>query len=180
MTISYGHGIAASPVHLAAAYASLVNGGLKVRPTLLRGAPAPTEADRVVSPDASRRLREILRGVVTDGTGRNADVPGYYLGGKTGTADKPLRRGRGYAEGVVMATFAGVFPAHDPAYVLVVTLDEAQNYDGPKPRRTAGWTAAPTVREALARIAPILGMRPGESPPPAEEDGRLASSLVRN
>ncbi len=160
MTISYGHGLAATPLHLAAGYATLVNGGLRVRPTLMKNAPPPTEADRVVSTDTSIRIRRILRKIVTDGTGRNAEVPGYFLGGKTGTADKPKRNGKGYHRDKVIATFAATFPAHDPRYVVVISLDEAEDRSRPRIWRTAGWTAAPTMREAITRIAPILGMRP--------------------
>jgi cell division protein FtsI (penicillin-binding protein 3) len=160
MTISYGHGLAATPLHLAAAYASIVNGGLRVRPTLVKNAPMPTEADRVVSTETSIRMRNILRKVVTDGTGRNAEVKGYFIGGKTGTADKPKRNGRGYHRDKVIATFAAIFPAHDPRYVVVISLDEAEDRSGPRTWRTAGWTAAPTMRAVISRIAPILGMRP--------------------
>ncbi|MGM0583060.1 MAG: peptidoglycan D,D-transpeptidase FtsI family protein [Pseudomonadota bacterium] len=162
VTISYGHGLSASPLHLAGAYATLVNGGLKVEPTLLAGAKEPTEEDRVVSARTSAQLREMLRGVVEEGTGRNAEVPGYWLGGKTGSAEKVVN-GR-YAEDKVIATFAGAFPIHDPEYVIVITLDEAVAQTEWGPRRSAGWTAAPLTREALTRIAPALGLRPGRGP----------------
>jgi len=165
MTISYGHGLATTPLHLASAYATLVNGGERVRPTLLAGAGAPGE--RVVSEETSRELREMLRRVVTEGTGRNADVPGYFLGGKTGTAEKPKRNGGGYDRDKVIAVFAGAFPIHEPEYVIVVALDEAEDRSGPRARRTSGWTAAPTTKAAIERIAPILGMRPRLAPAPA-------------
>ena len=158
MTISYGHGLAATPLHMATAYASLVNGGLRVRPTLIAGAPAPTEADRIVSETTSHALNRMLRAVVSRGTARFADIEGYSVGGKTGTADKPIAGG--YAEDRVIATFAGMFPSHDPEYVIVVTLDEPEDRSGPVVRRTAGWTAAPTMGQIVTRIAPILGLRP--------------------
>ena len=158
MTISYGHGLAATPLHMATAYASLVNGGLRVRPTLIAGAPAPTEADRIVSEATSHALNRMLRAVVSRGTARFADIEGYSVGGKTGTADKPIAGG--YAEDRVIATFAGMFPSHDPEYVIVVTLDEPEDRSGPVVRRTAGWTAAPTMGQIVTRIAPILGLRP--------------------
>ena len=158
ITISYGHGLSASPLHLASAYATMVNGGLRVAPTLLAGAQPPSEEARVISEETSLAMRDMLRGVVTDGTGRNADVPGYYLGGKTGTAEKAS--GGGYAANRVVATFAGAFPMHDPRYVIIVTYDEATAQTKWGPRRPAGWTAAPSVKEAITRIAPILGMRP--------------------
>ncbi|WP_339947546.1 penicillin-binding protein 2 [uncultured Albimonas sp.] len=176
MTISYGHGLAVTPLHLAAAYASITNGGLRVKPTLLAGAPGPDESDRVVSEQTSDAMREMLRAVVTEGTGRNADVEGYFLGGKTGSAEKPRRNGVGYDKTKVLATFAGVFPAHDPAYVIVVTLDEGWTEKYGRRWRTAGWTAAPTVKDALTRIAPILGMRPQAEP--TEGDGPAGARQV--
>lgn len=159
MTISYGHGISASPLHLATAYASLLNGGTRVRPTLLRN-PAPATGERVVSARVSEAARTMLRGVVTRGTATLAEVPGYAVAGKTGTADKPLRNGRGYEEEKVITTFAGAFPASDPAYVVVVTLDEPVETSGTAPRRTAGWTAVPVAAEIIRRAGPLLGLRP--------------------
>jgi cell division protein FtsI (penicillin-binding protein 3) len=164
MTISYGHGISASPMHLATAYASLLNGGLQVTPTLLKREEY-TPGPRVVSEDTSRQAREMLRQVVARGTASLGDVPGYRVGGKTGTADKPRPQG-GYYEDKVIATFATVFPADDPAYVLVVTLDEAVETSGSEPRRTAGWTAVPVAAEVIRRIAPLLGMAPAVEPSP--------------
>ncbi len=157
ITVSYGHGISVSPVHLAAAYASLLNGGVKVVPTLVKDAEATRE--RVVSAETSRQMREILRQVVVRGTARQADVPGYRVAGKTGTADKP-KPGGGYHDDKVIATFAGVFPADDPKYALVVLLDEPVETSGEKPRRTAGWTAVPVAAEIIRRAAPILGLAP--------------------
>ena len=165
MTISYGHGIAATPIHLAAAYASLVNGGLRVRPTLLLDSPLPTEADRVVSPETSANMREMLRAVVQRGTASLGNVDGYDVGGKTGTADKPIPTGGGYYEDRVIATFAGAFPMSNPQYVLVVTLDEPEDTTGTEPRRTAGWTAVPVAAEIIRRIAPLMGMHPNYANP---------------
>ena len=105
----------------------------------------------------------MLRKVVTEGTASFGDVPGYAVGGKTGTADKPKPRG-GYYKDRVIATFASIFPAHDPKYVLVVTLDEPVETSGDKPRRTAGWTAVPVAAEMVRRIAPLLGLRPQVDP----------------
>ncbi|MFT4792355.1 MAG: cell division protein FtsI (penicillin-binding protein 3) [Paracoccaceae bacterium] len=160
MTISFGHGISGSPLHLAAAYAAMVNGGLKVNPTLLVDAQPPGEDARVISALTSSRIRDMMRAVVTSGTGRNAEAAGYFLGGKTGSAEKPRRDGKGYDRTKIVATFAGAFPIHDPKYVIVVTLDEAEDRTGTQTRRTAGWTAAPTTRAVITRIAPLLGMRP--------------------
>ena len=162
MTVSYGHGISASPLHLAAAYSSLLNGGLAVTPTLLKREEY-TPGPRVVSEDTSRQAREMLRLVVSRGTASLGDVQGYRVGGKTGTADKARPQG-GYYEDKVIATFATVFPADDPAYVLVVTLDEPVETSGKEPRRTAGWTAVPVAAEVIRRIAPLLGLAPAVEP----------------
>ncbi len=159
MTISYGHGLSSSPLHLASAYASLLNGGTKVEPTLLRQHNPPL-GPRVVREEISRRSADMLRQVVERGTASFGEVPGYEVGGKTGTADKPRESGGGYYDDKVIATFASVFPADDPKYVLIVTLDEPSENSGDKPRRTAGWTAVPVAAEMIRRVAPLLGLRP--------------------
>lgn len=159
VTISYGHGLSSSPLHLAAGYAAIANGGRYVKPTLLKQTTAP-EGTRVMSAAVAREARKMLRLVVTQGTASMAEVPGYAVGGKTGTADKPKANGGGYYEDKVIATFASMFPADDPKYVLIVTLDEPVETSGDKPRRTAGWTAVPIAAEIIARVAPLLGLRP--------------------
>ena len=163
MTISYGHGISATPLHLAAAYATMVNGGTKVEPTLLKQN-GPQFGPRVISEKTSEQLRRMLRLTVSQGTASFGDVPGYAVGGKTGSADKPRIDGRGYETDKVLATFAATFPAHDPKYVLIVTLDEAVETSGSEPRRTAGWTAVPVAAEVIRRVAPLLGLRPEIEP----------------
>ena len=166
MTISYGHGLSSSPVHLAAGYASILNGGTRVEPTLLRRDTVDV-GPRVVSEAVSARARSMLRQVVTRGTASFGEVSGYEVGGKTGTADKPRSTGGGYYDDKVIATFASVFPANDPRYVLIVTFDEPSENSGTEPRRTAGWTAVPVAAEMIRRIAPLLGLRPQvDSPEP--------------
>lgn len=162
MTISYGHGLSTSPMHLAVGYAAIANGGLKVKPTILKQ-DGPQLGKRVISERSAGAARKMLRRVVTEGTASFGDVAGYAVGGKTGTADKPRPQG-GYYEDKVIATFASIFPAHDPRYVLIVTLDEAVDTTGEKPRRTAGWTAVPVAAEMIKRIAPLLGLRPTVEP----------------
>ena len=162
MTISYGHGLSTSPMHLAAGYAAIANGGHRIAPTILRQR-GPRLGQRVMSESAARAARLMLRKVVREGTASMGDVAGYAVGGKTGTADKPKPRG-GYYEEKVIATFATIFPAHDPKYVLVVTLDEPVETSGEEPRRTAGWTAVPVAAEMITRIAPLLGLRPDVEP----------------
>lgn len=159
MTISYGHGLSSSPLHLAAAYAAMVNGGTKVEPTLLRN-PDPHPGPRVISAAVSQSMVDMLRDTVTEGTASMGDVAGYQVGGKTGTADKPRAAGGGYYEDKVISTFAAVFPASDPQYVLITTLDEPVETSGTEPRRTAGWTAVPVAAEIIRRTAPLLGLRP--------------------
>ncbi len=162
VTISYGHGLSTSPMHLAAGYAAIANGGYKVTPTLIKQ-DRPTQGPRIMSERAARDGRNMLRKVVSDGTASFARVPGYFVGGKTGTADKPKPRG-GYYKKKTLATFASIFPAHDPKYVLIVTLDEPSENSGKKPRRTAGWTAVPVAAEMIRRVAPLLGIRPTVEP----------------
>jgi len=157
LTVGFGHGISVSPLHLAAAYASLVNGGTRVVPTLVRQ-DRPRVGERVVSAETSAQVRMMLRRVVTDGTASFADIDAYAIAGKTGTAEKPGRGG--YQSNRNLATFAATFPAEAPRYVLVVTLDEPVETSGPEPRRTAGWTAVPVATEVIRRIAPLLGLRP--------------------
>ncbi len=159
VTISYGHGLSSSPLHLAAGYAAIANGGHVVKPTLLRQS-GPQYGPRVMTEASAERARVMLRKVVTEGTASFGEVKGYQVAGKTGTADKPKERGGGYYDDKVIATFATMFPAHAPKYVLVVTLDEPVDTMGERPRRTAGWTAVPVAAEMIGRIAPLLGLRP--------------------
>lgn len=162
VTISYGHGLSSSPMHLAAGYAAIANGGRYVKPTLLRQN-GPQQGPRVMSERAASDARKMLRKVVSEGTASLGEVKGYAVGGKTGTADKPKPRG-GYYDEKVIATFASMFPADDPKYVLIVTLDEPVETSGDKPRRTAGWTAVPVAAEMIRRVAPLLNMRPVAEP----------------
>jgi cell division protein FtsI (penicillin-binding protein 3) len=165
MTVSYGHGIAVTPLHLATAYAALANGGYRVKPSII-ATPGidKTAAEQVISERTSGQIRDMLRQVVVRGTAKFADVGGYEVAGKTGTADKPLPHG-GYARDKVISTFAAMFPASAPKYVLVIALDEPVKHYNGQELRTAGWTAVPVAAEALRRIAPVLGMRPDSGGP---------------
>ena len=162
MTIGYGHGLSASPLHLASAYATIANGGIKVEPTILHNG-APKIGARVMSEATAQKSLAMMRAVVTRGTASFGDVKGYQVAGKTGTADKAKPTG-GYYKDKVIATFASVFPVTDPKYVLVLTLDEPVETSGSMPRRTAGWTAVPVAAEVIRRVAPLLGLRPEEGP----------------
>jgi cell division protein FtsI (penicillin-binding protein 3) len=160
MTISYGHGIAITPLHLASAYATLANGGYKVRPTLLeQPGRRKEEGEQVISGRTSREIRTMMRQVVARGTAKQVDVEGYQVAAKTGTADKPSATG-GYERDKVISTLASFFPASDPRYVLVVSLDEPERIINETKFRTAGLTAAPVAAKVIERVAPILGLRP--------------------
>ncbi|SET70872.1 peptidoglycan D,D-transpeptidase FtsI family protein [Paracoccus homiensis] len=157
-TVSFGHGLAASPLHLAAAYATLANDGRRVQPTLIHGRARPA-GEQVLSPRAAEMAISMLRQVVTRGTAKQAEVEGYEIAGKTGTADKPRPSG-GYYKDKVVATFASMFPASDPKYVLIVTLDEPSISNGRGESRTAGMTAVPVAAEMVRRLGPLLGIEP--------------------
>lgn len=166
VTVGYGHGISVTPVHLASGYATLLNGGLYRPPTILavgKNNPA-AKGERVYSERTSRAMRSLLRLVVTKGTGRKADAPGYRVGGKTGTAEKVVD-GR-YSKQLVVNSFAGVFPIDEPRYVIVVMLDEPKGTKETFGFRTAGWNVAPVVSGTIARIAPMLGVTPDPSREP--------------
>ena len=169
-TISYGHGISVSPLHLAAAYSTIVNGGTRIEPTLLRR-DSPQQGERIISEEVSAQAAHMLRQVVTDGTASMGEVAGYEVGGKTGSADKPNPEG-GYYVDRLISTFASVFPANDPQYVLIVTLDEPSVMMLGEERRTAGWTAVPVAAEIIRRVAPLLGM------PPQAVDPEVAYQLT--
>ena len=159
MTVSYGHGIAVTPMHLATSYAAMVNGGV-YRPATLRkleGGEVP-RGRRVFKASTSSRMRQLMRMISIYGTGRSADAPGYRVGGKTGSAEK-ARRG-GYAQTSLISSFAAAFPMERPRYVVVTVLDEPRGTAASSGQRTAAYTAAPIVGELIPRIGPMLGVRP--------------------
>lgn len=178
ITLAYGHGIAVAPLGFAAAAASLVNGGIGVAPTFLRRLGPDAGAvprERVVSAATSGTLSELLRRNVTDpgGTGRLADVPGYRIGGKTGTAELPARGG--YRETAVISSFLAAFPTDRPRYVALLMLFEPKPTSAARGQRTAGANAAPTAGRLVARIAPLLGIMPEGAVAPLPDDGVAAA-----
>ena len=157
MTVGYGHGLAVTPLHLIASYAALVNGGHAVTPTLLlRGPAAQAERRRVISAETSALMRMLLYTVVAEGTGRNAAVPGYLIGGKTGTAEKAI--GGRYMRDSMITNFVGVFPIDRPRYAVLTLLDEPKGSEATFGFATAGWNAAPVAGAVIGRIAPFLGI----------------------
>lgn len=168
MTIGFGHGLAVSPLQLASGVATVVNGGVRHDPTLVqRPYRTPVaEPARVFRDSTSLRIRQLMRLAVVEGTGRNAEVAGYPVGGKTGTAEKP--GSDGYQGKALLSSFVGAFPIDDPKYVVLVVLDEPQGNKKTQGYATGGWVAAPVVGAVIARMAPMLGMPPaGGSPPPS-------------
>jgi cell division protein FtsI (penicillin-binding protein 3) len=159
LTASYGHGIAISPLQLASAAAAIVNGGRMIPATLLkRDVNSVPEGEQVVSAKTSAMMRRLLRLVVEKGTGRKANAPGYLVGGKTGTAEKPGTRG--YRRDALISSFVADFPSDDPEYLVLVMYDEPKGNALTEGFAGAGWTAAPVARRVIERIAPILGVQP--------------------
>ncbi|WP_371395462.1 peptidoglycan D,D-transpeptidase FtsI family protein [Fretibacter rubidus] len=158
VTVSYGHGIAVTPLALAVASAPLMNGGLYVTPTILkRDAANPVASRRVLSDSTAKHVRDMMRYVVTDGTGRNARASGYGVMGKTGTADKPGVGGYD-DKGDIVTSFISGFPYADPRYVVMITYDSPQTVEGDWGYRGAGWNAAKTTKDVVERIAPMLAI----------------------
>lgn len=163
MTTSFGHGLAVSPLQLVTAASSIMNGGILVKPTLVldkgNQKNKSTKHDvRVVSEKTSHRMRQLMRLVVTEGTGGKADVPGFNVGGKTGTADK--NSGKGYDTNKRRASFLAFFPVENPKYAVYVMVDEPQGIKESYGYATAGWVAAPAVKHVIESIVSIEGLKP--------------------
>jgi len=162
MTIGYGHGMAVTPLHLASAYAALVNGGIWRPSTLMRIAPGKApKGTRVITQTTSDKMRQMLRMIVTEGTGKNANVPGMRVGGKTGTADKASDGG--YSRSTTVSTFACAFPMDAPRYVVIAMLDSPKGSANSYGQRTAAFVSAPAAGRIIARIGPMLGVVPDTS-----------------
>ena len=162
MTVGYGHGISVTPLHLASAYAALVNGGIWRPATLQKLAPgAAPNGRRVFKASTSARMRQLLRMISVYGTGRKANAPGFRVGGKTGSAEKPGEGG--YKKTSVVATFAAAFPMDRPRYVIIAMLDEPKGTAAASGQRTAAWNAAPVVGRVVPRIGPLLGVVPDDN-----------------
>ncbi len=161
MTISYGHGIAVSPLQLITGVAALVNGGQLRSATLVKweSESAPPGV-RVIGEKTSNIMRRLMRLVVRRGTGKNADVEGYYVGGKTGTADKPDVSRKGYGGRRIISSFVSAFPMTAPRFVVLALLDEPKGIPETHGYATGGWVAAPIVKNVVRQIAPMVGIEP--------------------
>jgi cell division protein FtsI (penicillin-binding protein 3) len=170
VTVSFGQGIAVTPIQVVSALAAIVNGGTKVTPTFLRH-DTVKEGPRLVSIEVSREMRDLLRLVVTEGTGKKADVPGYPVMGKTGTAEKAINGG--YAQHRLISSFLSAFPANDPRYVMLIMFDEPQGSKATYGYATAGWNAAPVTARVVKRVAPLLGIQPEQEEVPVAQNGMV-------
>ncbi len=156
VTVSYGHGLAVTPLALVTAIAATVNDGVYVQPTVVkRDASRQPETRRVFTSETAQNVVEMMRFTVTDGTGRRADVPGFGVMGKTGTAEKPSATG-GYDRDRLVTSFVAAWPHTSPRYAMIITLDEPQAAEGTFGYATAGWNAAPTAGRVIERIGPML------------------------
>jgi cell division protein FtsI (penicillin-binding protein 3) len=168
ITIAFGHGIAVAPLQAVMGIDALVNGGYLIPPTFLRRTPeeAMALAKQVIKPDTSLKIRYLMRLNAERGTARMADVKGYYVGGKTGTAEKVVN-GR-YSKKQVLNSFTAILPADNPRYQLLIMLDEPQSLPETHGFITSGWNAVPTGAKVIERIAPLLGLTPRMDLPPAD------------
>jgi cell division protein FtsI (penicillin-binding protein 3) len=168
ITIAFGHGLSVAPLQAMMGVAALMNGGILIPPTFLKRteAEAQTLGKRVIKPETSELMRYLMRLNVEKGTAEKADVPGYYIGGKTGTADKVINGH--YSKTKVLTDFMAVLPADQPRYVLLVMLDDPQVIPETHGFNTSGWNAVPVGGAVVARIAPLLGIEPRLNLPNAE------------
>ncbi|HWK46002.1 MAG TPA: penicillin-binding protein 2 [Stellaceae bacterium] len=163
-TIAFGHGLSVSPIQMATAVSAIVNGGILRPATLIKqplGADVPGQ--RVISAKTSEEMRRLLRLVVTDGTGKSVDVPGYLVGGKTGSAEKSANHG--YAKHALLTSFIAAFPINDPKYLVMVMLDEPKGTKKTFGFALAAWNAGPTAGRVIARMAPLFGLKPVDETP---------------
>lgn len=178
MTVAFGHGIAVNAVQLSAAAAALVNDGIALEPTLLKRSPGKDQNElqkRIISSRTSAQMRALMRLVVKHGTAQKAEVPGYLVAGKTGTADK--LSGRHYSENARMSSFLGVFPAAAPRYLVFALLDDPKGNAKTYGFATGGWTAAPVVGRIVSQIGPLLNLPPVETEVMAATEYQLLRPL---
>jgi len=168
VTIAFGHGMAVAPLQAVMGIDALVNGGYLIPPTFLKRTEeeAMAVAKRVIKPETSEKMRFLMRLNAEVGTAKKADVKGYYIGGKTGTAEKVINGH--YAKKRVLNAFTAILPADNPRYQLLIMLDEPQPLKETLGFITSGWNAVPTGGNVIARIAPLLGIEPRFDLPPSD------------
>ena len=179
VTIAYGHGLSVTPLQAAMAVGALMNGGKLIPPTFLKRSEseAAALAKQVVKPETSERMRYLMRLNAEKGSARRVDIPGYYAGGKTGTAEKVINGH--YSKIKLLTTFMAVLPADKPRYLVTIILDEPQPTPETKGFATSGWNAAPTAGNVVERIAPLLGIEPRFDLPPADRQILAVTSGIR-
>jgi cell division protein FtsI (penicillin-binding protein 3) len=165
MTVAFGHGLAVAPLQAVMATAALVNGGYLIPPTFLKRneAQARELATRVVKPETSEAMRYVMRLNAERGSATRASIAGYYVGGKTGTAEKVI--GGRYSKNRVLTTFMAISPSDKPRYLFLTILDEPQGLAETQGFATSGWNAAPVTGAIVERIAPMLPITPRFEPP---------------
>ena len=168
ITIAFGHGIAVAPLQAVMGINAVVNGGYLIPPTFLKRSEeeARAIAKRVVKSETSDKMRYLMRLNAEIGTAKQADVKGYYIGGKTGTSEKVV--GGRYSKKQVLNSFTAIIPADNPQYQLLVMLDEPKALPETHGFITSGWNAVPTGGKVIARIGPLLGLEPRFDLPPSE------------
>ena len=154
-TVGYGYGISVTPLHLVSAFAPMINGGIYYEPTIVQN-DKPQKSHRVISHNTSLQMRKLLRGVVVKGSGKGANIAGYEVAGKTGTAEK-LVQGK-YVDKKVMTSFLATFPVSDPKYALFLMMDEPKATKETWGFVTSGWNTVPTAGKIITAIAPQLNL----------------------
>jgi cell division protein FtsI (penicillin-binding protein 3) len=165
MTIAFGQGLNVAPLQALMAVGALVNGGILIKPTFLKRSEedAKRGAPRVVKPETSESLRYLMRLNAEVGSARKADIDGYFVGGKTGTADK-IFHGH-YSNDKVQTTFMAIVPSDKPKYLFFTMLDEPQSLPETDGYHTAAWNAGMITGQIIERVGPLLGIAPRFTPP---------------
>ncbi len=179
VTIAFGHGLSVAPLQAVMGISALVNGGKLIPPTFLKRTPEEADAlaKRVIKPETSDKMRYLMRLNAEVGSAKKADVPGYYVGGKTGTSEKVV--GGRYSKTKVLTSFTAILPADQPRYLVLIMLDEPQPLPETHGYATSGWNAAPVAANVVGRVAPALGLEPRFDLPPADRQILQVTSSIR-
>jgi cell division protein FtsI (penicillin-binding protein 3) len=168
ITIAFGHGLSVAPLQAVMGINAVMNGGYLIPPTFLKRSEEEARAlsKKVIKSETSEKMRYLMRLNAEVGTAKQADVKGYYIGGKTGTSEKVVN-GR-YSKKLVLNSFTAIVPADNPQFQVLVMLDEPKALPETKGFITSGWNAVPTGGKVIARIAPLLGIEPRFDLPPSD------------